>query len=63
MCEASVYLIIKNENEKVIMENVDIMKPEGENIYFENIFGEKLEIKARIKEMNLVDHRILLVKN
>ena len=45
------------------MENVDIMKPEGENIYLENIFGEKLEIKARIKEMNLVDHRILLVKN
>ncbi len=62
MCEASVYLI-KNGSKKVIMENVDIMKPEGENIYFENIFGEKLEIKARIKEMNLVDHRILLVKN
>ena len=62
MCEASVYLI-KNGSKKVIMENVDIMKPEGENIYLENIFGEKLEIKARIKEMNLVDHRILLVKN
>ena len=61
MCEASVYLV-KNGSEKVIMENVDIMKPEGENIYFENIFGEKLEIKARIKEMNLVDHRILLVE-
>ena len=45
------------------MESVDIIKQEGENIYFENIFGEKLEIKARIKEMNLVDHRILLVKN
>ena len=62
MCEASVYLI-KNGSKKVIMENVDIMKPEGENIYLENIFGEKLEIKARIKEMNLVDHRILLVEN
>ncbi|MCD6272611.1 MAG: CooT family nickel-binding protein [Deltaproteobacteria bacterium] len=62
MCEASVYLI-KNGSEKIVMENLDIMKPEGENIYFENIFGEKLEIKARIKEMNLVDHRILLVEN
>ena len=62
MCQASVYLI-KNGSEKIIMENVDIMKPEGKNIYFENIFGEKLEIKARIKEMNLVDHRILLVEN
>jgi len=46
-----------------IMESVDIIKQEGENIYFENIFGERLEIKARIKEMNLVDHRILLVEN
>ena len=62
MCEASVYLI-KNGSEKIVMENLDIMKPEGESIYFENIFGEKLEIKARIKEMNLVDHRILLVEN
>ena len=62
MCEANAYLI-KNGSEKIIMENVDIIKPEGENIYLENIFGEKLEIKARVEEMNLVDHRILLVEN
>ena len=62
MCEANVYLI-KDGSEKVIMESVEIMRPEGEDIYFENIFGERLEIKARIKEMNLVDHRIVLVEN
>ena len=62
MCEADVYLI-KDGREEVIMEGVDIMKPEAENIYCENIFGEKLEIKAHIKELNLVDHRILLVEN
>ena len=62
MCEANAYLI-KNGSEKIIMESVEIMRPEGEDIYFENIFGERLEIKARIKEMNLVDHRILLVEN
>jgi len=44
------------------MESVDILKPENDGIYLENIFGERLKIKARIKEMNLVDHRILLVK-
>ena len=54
MCEANVYLI-KDGSENIIMESVDIMKPEGENICFENIFGERLEIKARIKKMNLVD--------
>jgi len=62
MCEANAYLI-KDGSEKVIMESVEIMRPEGEYICFENIFGERLEIKARIKEMNLVDHRILLVEN
>jgi len=61
MCEANAYLI-KDGIEKVIMESVDILRPEDDGIYLENIFGERLKIKARIKEMNLVDHRILLVR-
>jgi predicted RNA-binding protein len=61
MCEADAYLI-KDGIKKVIMESVDILRPEGEDIYLENLFGEKLQIKARIQEMNLVDHRILLVE-
>ena len=28
-----------------------------------NIIGERLKIKAHIKKINLVDHRILLVKD
>jgi predicted RNA-binding protein len=62
MCEADAYLI-KDGIKRVIMESVDIMRPEGEDIYLENLFGEGVRIKARIKEMNLVDHRILLVEN
>ena len=62
MCEADAYLI-KDGIKRVIMESVDIMRPEGEDIYLENLFGEGVRIKARIKEMNLVDHRILLVES
>ena len=62
MCEANAYLI-KDGHDRIIMESVDILRPEGDSIYLENIFGEKLEIKARIKKMNLVDHHILLVEN
>ncbi|RZB33093.1 MAG: hypothetical protein SRB2_04158 [Desulfobacteraceae bacterium Eth-SRB2] len=62
MCEADAYLI-KDGIKRVIMESVEIMRPEGDSIYLEDIFGERLEIKACIKEMNLVDHRILLVEN
>ena len=62
MCESNAYLV-EDGNEKVIMESVDILRPENDGLYLENIFGERLKIKARIKEMNLVDHRILLVED
>ena len=59
MCEANAYLIESGE-ETLVMENVDILRPEGNGIYLQDIFGGQRTIKARIKEMNLVDHRILL---
>ncbi len=62
MCEANAYFI-KDGHEKVVMESVDILKPEDDGIYLENIFREGLKIRAHVKEMNLVDHRILLVED
>jgi predicted RNA-binding protein len=59
MCESNAYLL-EDGIEKVIMESVDILRPEDDGVYLENIFGEHLKIKARIKEMRLVDHHILL---
>ena len=59
MCEANAYLIESGE-EKLVMENVDILRPEDNGIYLQDIFGGQRTIRARIKEMNLVDHRILL---
>ena len=59
MCEANAYMI-KDGEEKLIMEGVDILRPEKNGIYLQDIFGRQRTIKASIKEMNLVDHRILL---
>lgn len=59
MCEANAYLV-KDGEEKIIMENVDILRPQENGIYLQDIFGGQRTIKARIKEMNLVEHRILL---
>jgi predicted RNA-binding protein len=59
MCEANAYLI-KDGEEKIIMESVDILRPEENGIYLQDIFGGQRTVKARIKEMNLVEHRILL---
>ena len=61
MCEANAYLL-KDGEEELVMESVDILRPEANAIYLQDIFGGQRTIKARIKEMNLVDHRILLEK-
>jgi predicted RNA-binding protein len=59
MCEANAYLIESGE-ETLVMENVDVLRPEVNGIYLQDIFGGQRTIKAKIKELNLVDHKILL---
>ncbi|UWG97588.1 MAG: CooT family nickel-binding protein [Candidatus Dehalobacter alkaniphilus] len=62
MCEANVYLIDEKGEEKLFLESVDKIFPEEENLVLENIFGERKIVKAKIKGMELVDHRIVLQK-
>ncbi len=59
MCEANAYLL-KDGEEELLMAGVDILKPEGDSIYIRDIFGAQRWVRARIKEMNLVLHRIVL---
>ena len=60
MCEANVY-INRGGQDELVMESVDRIVPgEDHSIFMENIFGERRVIKARIKEMELVHHRIIL---
>ena len=62
MCEANVYFRADGK-EDVLMENVDILRPEGDGLFLQNIFGEQKWVEARIEEMNLVEHRIVLANN
>lgn len=60
MCEANVY-ILKGGREELLMEKVDRVLPGADDmIVLESIFGERQIVKARIKEMELVHHRIIL---
>lgn len=60
MCEANVY-VNRGGQDELLMEGVDRIVPgEDNNIFMENIFGERRVIKARIREMELVHHRIIL---
>lgn len=59
MCEATVYLL-KNGQEETILESVDLFESDGDQIRLVNIFGEERKVKAKIKSLSLVDHKILL---
>ena len=62
MCEANVYLVDENGQEKLLLEAVDRIVPQEDSLVMENIFGQRKIVKARIKEMQLVEHRIILQK-
>ncbi|ADL07355.1 CooT family nickel-binding protein [Thermosediminibacter oceani] len=59
MCEANVY-ILKDDREELVLESVDKVIPQEEGILLEDIFGKRKLVRARIKEMALVNHRIIL---
>lgn len=59
MCEANAYLIEENDN-KLIMESVDTVEPEGDGVMLVSIFGDQKYIKARVHSLSLVDHKIFL---
>ncbi len=59
MCEANAY--VKNaEHEELFMEQVDIIEPFEEGLRLVDIFGKQKLINAKIKDMNLLNHRIVL---
>ncbi|GAW31984.1 MAG: CooT family nickel-binding protein [Bacillota bacterium] len=62
MCEANAYLR-QGEKEELLLERVDKIIPQGNELYLENIFGQRKTIKGRIVEMALVDHKIILERD
>lgn len=61
MCEANAYLR-KDGQEELFLEAVDKVVPHEDGLILEDIFGRRKIIKARIAELALVDHRIILEK-
>jgi len=59
MCEAAAYLL-KDGKEELLLESVDLLQSEDGQIMMINIFGEQRKVKAKIKALSLVDHKIVL---
>jgi predicted RNA-binding protein len=59
MCEASAF-IIRDGQEELVLESVDVLEQENGNIRLVSIFGEQKVLSAKIKKLSLVDHKIIL---
>ena len=59
MCESTAYLL-KNGTEESMLDRVEIMEITNDEIKIVNPFGEEQIIKARVKVLSLVDHKIIL---
>jgi predicted RNA-binding protein len=59
MCESKVYLL-KEGREELVLDDVSYLCPEQDGLHLQNIYGEQRWIKARIKEIYLVDYRVIL---
>jgi len=59
MCESTAY-IMKDGVEDPIFESVDHLEEIDGQVKMVNLFGEEYIIKARIKTLSLVDHKIIL---
>ncbi|MDD2422054.1 MAG: CooT family nickel-binding protein [Heliobacteriaceae bacterium] len=62
MCEANAYLR-RGNREELVLEAVDKLIPGPGQITMINIFGEQKILKAKILELSLVDHKIILGEN
>lgn len=63
MCESNVYYLNKEGKERLLIESVDKVIPTEDGFFLENIFSKRIEVKGKIKEMALVDHRIVIEEN
>ena len=59
MCQSSAYMDKNGENE-LIMEDVDLFEASEGQVRLVSMFGEEKKLKAKIKNLYLVDHKIIL---
>lgn len=59
MCETNAYLF-KDGGEEIYLENIDVIKPEGQGLFLRSLFGEEKVFEGRIREINMRKGKIVL---
>ena len=60
MCESNAYLV-KDGDEELLMESVCLVKPQEDSVLLRSLFGEERTVQARLGEMDLTGHKIVLI--
>jgi len=60
MCQTTAY-IIEDDREVLLLQDVISIRPENESLRMINLFGEEKIIPGRIKQIDLLAHKILIV--
>lgn len=62
MCESKVILKKRDGGEEVIMEEASAIKHVGKKLVVVNLIGENVELEADIKEIDLMNHKVILTE-
>jgi predicted RNA-binding protein len=52
--------MLTEEGEKLVLEDVTAIRPEGDGYQLVTLFGEQTHVRGRIKEIDLLKHRVVL---
>ncbi|HBG4072578.1 TPA: CooT family nickel-binding protein [Clostridioides difficile] len=63
MCESSAFICKSNNKLEKVMENVVNIDPCDGKIYLTDLLGEQKIIDGIIKEIRLMDHKIIIQEN
>ncbi len=58
MCESNAFLL-RPEGEELVLEDVAVMEPVEGGYRLRSLFGEEAVVKGRLREVNLIKHRIV----
>ncbi len=62
MCESNVY-IKKGDEEEKVLQDVEILRLEGDVLFIANIHGEQKRIKARLVSIDFTEHKVLIAQD
>lgn len=63
MCESAAFILEKNKELRKVMDYIVNIDPYEDKICLTDLFGNKKIIDGSIKEIRLMDHKIILEEN